>query len=78
MSDGNTLLHSPTMDSKTFELLRQWRDTLSEKEKQLHELAALKLKKVLVPKNIEKDTDSGSYFPERCHAFLKWRKSNKL
>ena len=66
------------MDSKTFELLRQWRETLSEKEKQLHELAALKLKKVLVPKNSEKDTDSGSYFPEWCHAFLKWRKLNKL
>jgi hypothetical protein len=64
------------MDSKTLELLEQWRSTLTDKERQLHELAAVKLKKELVPKDNAKDGDSGSYFAERCHAFLKWRKLN--
>ena len=63
------------MDSKTLDLLKQWRSSLTEKEKQLHELAAVKLKKEL---NLPKDNDSGSYFPERCHAFLKWRKQNGM
>jgi len=63
------------MDSKTADLLKQWRASLSEKEKQLHELAAVKLKKEMVV-NGGKDGDSGSYFPERCHSFLKWRKQN--
>jgi hypothetical protein len=63
------------MDSKTLDLLTQWRSTLTDKERQLHELAAVKLKKELIV-NGGKDDDSGSYFAERCHAFLKWRKSN--
>jgi hypothetical protein len=63
------------MDSKTLDLLTQWRASLTDKERQLHELAAVKLKKELVPKD-SKDGDSGSYFPDKCHAFLKWRKHN--
>jgi hypothetical protein len=65
------------MDSKTLDLLTQWRASLTDKERQLHELAAVKLKKELVV-NGGKDGDSGSYFAERCHAFLKWRKLNNL
>ena len=61
------------MDSKTLDLLTQWRASLTDKERQLHELAAVKLKKEL---SIPNDNDSGSYFAERCHAFLKWRKAN--
>jgi hypothetical protein len=63
------------MDSKTLDLLTQWRASLTDKERQLHELAAVKLKKELSAPN---DNDSGSYFAERCHAFLKWRKANGL
>ena len=66
------------MDSKTLELLTQWRATLTDKEIQLHELSAIKLKKVLMPKGVTHDGDSGSYFPERCHAFLTWKKKNSL
>ncbi len=59
------------MDSKTQELVTKWRLTLTEKERQLHDLAAVKLKKEL---NVVDDGDNGSYFPEKCHAFRKWLK----
>jgi hypothetical protein len=63
------------MDSqKTQALLSAWRATLSEKEKALHDLAAVKLKKSL---DFSGDGDNGSYFPEKCHAFRKWLKSQK-
>jgi hypothetical protein len=63
------------MDSqKTQTLLVTWRATLSEKEKALHELAAVKLKKSL---DFPGDGDNGSYFPEKCHAFRKWLKAQK-
>jgi len=61
------------MDSKTQELVAKWRATLTEKEIQLHDLAAVKLKKELNP-NAD-DGDNGSYFPEKCHAFRKWLKA---
>jgi hypothetical protein len=62
------------MDSKTKELISKWRSTLSEKERALHDLAAVKLKKELHA-NVN-DGDNGSYFPEKCHAFRKWLKDN--
>ena len=58
---------------KTQELLRRWRESLTEKERALHELASVKLKKELNPN--PGDGDNGSYFPEKCHAFKQWLKS---
>jgi hypothetical protein len=53
-------------------LVAVWRSTLTEKERKLHDLAAVKLKKEL---NIEGDRDNGSYFADKCHAFIKWKKA---
>jgi len=50
-------------------LVKEWQATLTERERALHSLAAIKLKKSLP---IEGDNDNGSYFPEKCHAFKKW------
>jgi hypothetical protein len=63
------------MENKTTELLKLWRATLSEKERQLHDLAAVKLKKDL--HSTASDGDNGSYFPEKCHAFRKWLKATQ-
>lgn len=61
------------MDAQTAPLLIEWRASLTEKERALHDLAAVKLKKNL---NCgDADGDSGSYFPERCHAFRTWLKA---
>jgi hypothetical protein len=57
---------------KTKELVAKWRATLTDKERQLHDLAAVKLKKEL--HSDANDGDNGSYFPEKCHAFRKWFK----
>jgi len=56
-------------------LVQQWLATLTEKEASLHKLAAVKLKKELNPPN---DNDNGSYFADKCHAFVKWKKKNQL
>jgi len=53
-------------------LVAVWRATLTDKERKLHDLAAIKLKKEL---NIPGDKDNGSYFADKCHAFIKWRKA---
>jgi hypothetical protein len=53
-------------------LVAVWRSTLNEKERKLHDLAAIKLKKEL---NIPGDKDNGSYFADKCHAFIKWRRA---
>ena len=50
-------------------LLNEWRATLTDKEKALHELAAIKLKA-----EQGEEGDSGSYFPEKCRAFRAWLK----
>ena len=63
------------MDKKTQELVAQWRASLTDKERRLHDLAAVKLKKVLDAGPA--DDDQGSYFPEESHAFKKWIKSQK-
>ena len=52
----------------------EWRKTLTEKQRELHDLAAIMLKKELKPKQGE-DTDNGSYFPDKCHAFRSWLKA---
>ena len=53
------------------DFVAKWRETLTEKERKLHDLAAIKLKKEL---NIPGDGDNGSYYADKCHAFLKWKK----
>ena len=58
--------------SQMDKLLEQWRATLSEKEKRLHALAAVELKKVL---KVGDDGDQGSYFPEYCRAFQEFKKA---
>jgi hypothetical protein len=57
------------------ELVEEWHATLTEKERALHDLAAIKLKKVLNA-NAE-DGDKGSYFPEYSHAFRAWLKTKE-
>ena len=64
------------MDSKTQDLVAKWRLSLTEKERQLHDLAAVKLKKELHAH--AEDGDNGSYFPEKCHAFRKWLKAQAI
>lgn len=66
------------MDSKTRTLVNAWKATLSEKERQLHELAAIKLKKTLVARDMPDDKDNGSYYVEKCHAFKKWLAKQSL
>jgi hypothetical protein len=56
-------------------LVAEWRATLTEKERKLHDLAAIKLKKELI---IPDDGDNGSYYADKCHAFLKWKKAKNL
>lgn len=63
------------LDQKTNELLRQWRLSLTDRERALHDFAAVQLKKSLNP-NAE-DGDNGSYFPEKCHAFKQWLKGQQ-
>jgi hypothetical protein len=53
-------------------LVAVWRATLTDKERKLHDLAAIKLKKEL---NIPGDNDNGSYFADKCHAFIKWKRA---
>jgi len=53
-----------------------WRASLTDKERRLHDLAAVKLKKVLDAGPA--DGDQGSYFPEETHAFKAWRKATAL
>jgi len=57
--------------------MEEWKATLSEKERKLHELAAVMLKKTLIPTDSKVDKDNGSYFPDKCHAFRAWLKGNK-
>jgi hypothetical protein len=56
------------MDTES--LLKEWRETLTEKEQALHNMAQIKLKKVLEVGG--EDNDQGSYFPEKSHAFRAW------
>ena len=63
------------VDPKTATQLRQWWASLDEKEKRLHLLALTGLKKSLHAD--ADDGDQGSYFPERCHSFRAWLKSQK-
>jgi len=63
------------MDLTTRTALLTWKETLSPREKELHELAAVLLKKTLVVSS--EDKDNGSYFPEKSHAFTQWWKAQK-
>jgi hypothetical protein len=57
----------------------EWRKSLTEKQRELHDLAAIMLKKELKPKQASshpnQDNDNGSYFPDKCHAFRSWLKA---
>lgn len=57
------------MDVKT------WQSSLTPKERALHELAAVMLKKTL--QTTEVVNDSGSYYADRCHAFKKWQQKQQ-
>lgn len=63
------------MDTKTKALVEKWRATLTPRERALHDLATVELKKKLVPTDVKEDNDNGSYYPEKCHAFKKWLKT---
>jgi hypothetical protein len=63
------------LDAKTTELLQQWRLSLTDRERDLHDFAAVQLKKSFNPNPA--DGDNGSYFPEKCHAFKKWLKGQQ-
>lgn len=68
------------MDSKTAKLVAQWQSSVSEKEKELHKLAAIMLKKNIIPQDpiASKDSlDNGSYYPDKCHAFRAWKKQQE-
>ena len=54
--------------------LEAWKSQLSDKEKELHELAAIMLKKTL---KADLEKDNGSYYPEKSHAYMKWLKDQK-
>jgi len=69
----------------------EWRKSLTEKQRELHDLAAIMLKKELKPNQLpnqppnqppnqssnqpSQDNDNGSYFPDKCHAFRSWLKA---
>lgn len=52
--------------------VKEWQATLTPREKELHAFAAIKLK---AEKN--EPGDSGSYYPEKCRAFLTWLKKSQ-
>jgi hypothetical protein len=63
------------MNSDTLKSLEVWRSQMTDKEKQLHTLAAVMLKKSL---KADLEKDNGSYYPEKSHAFKAWlKKQNK-
>lgn len=64
------------MDPKTVKLVEEWKKTLTSQERELHDLAAVMLKKTLNPNDMQKeDKDNGSYYVEKCHAFKSWLKT---
>ena len=67
---GPSPIQPVPMDPQTKKLVSEWRASLNDKERRLHDLAAVKLKKVLNA-DVE-DGDLGSYFPEYCHAYKRW------
>jgi hypothetical protein len=64
------------MDPKTAKLVDEWKGTLSDKEKELHELAEKMLKKNLVPED-EDGFDNGSYYSDKCHSFRAFLKAKE-
>jgi hypothetical protein len=59
------------MDPTIQQALQAWRASLTDKERRLHQLAAVELKKKIAVD----DDDNGSYYPEFCHAFKAWQKA---
>lgn len=53
-------------------LVREWKESLTPREKELHAFAEVQLKAEKGEKG-----DSGSYFPEKSRAFLVWLKKRK-
>ena len=62
------------MSDSIQERLVTWKSQMSEKEKELHELAAVMLKKSL---KADLEKDNGSYYPEKSHAFKAWLKTQQ-
>ena len=56
----------------SMDLVNEWMATLTPREKELHAFAAVQLKAEKGEKG-----DSGSYYPEKCRAFLVWLKKRK-
>jgi len=63
------------MSEQMANLLKEWQSTLTPRERALHDLAAVALKKNLVTDS--NDKDNGSYFPEKSHAFRAWMKTKR-
>lgn len=63
------------MDPKTADFVTRWRASLTQKERDLHDLAAVMLKKKFVQPGSNPDLDNGSYFPEKSKAFQAWVKA---
>ena len=61
------------MDTDTQKKLEAWKEQMSDKQKELHELAAVMLKKTI---KTDMEKDNGSYYPEKSHDFKKWLKNN--
>ena len=59
------------MDAKTQKLVEEWKATLTPKERTLHEMAEVMLKKSI---QVDMEKDNGSYYMEKCHAFRSWLK----
>jgi hypothetical protein len=68
-------MKSKKMDTTTVKLVEEWKKTLTPQELELHQLAAIMLKKTLKPKDMPDDKDNGSYYVEKCHAFKSWLKT---
>lgn len=62
------------MDPTTAKLIEEWKATLTPKEKVLHELAKVMLKKSI---QVDMENDNGSYYEEKCHAFKAWLKKKQ-
>jgi hypothetical protein len=63
------------MDPKTQTAVAYWQTKVqTPQERELHALAAVELKKKFIAADgsTPQDGDSGSYFPDRCHAFKRW------
>jgi len=62
----------PYEPKSNMDRLKEWQATLTPREKALHALASEKLRA-----ESRQPGDSGSYYPEKCRAFLTWLKKSQ-